>query len=416
MSVRRIGRAGRDLGAVVAGAGAFLGAFWGGYLTLIGIAADRAQGRVRARGLPRGPSTFFRVVVPAHDEERLLGAALGALAALDYPADRFEVHLIADNCDDRTAAIGREHAVHVHERHDLELVGKGAALAWLIDRLPPAEEPAASVVIDADTRVHPALLAEFDAGFASSGVAAQQGYYTVKDAAEGGDVGFRAVALAVRHFVRPAGRTALGGSSSLYGNAMAFRESVARAHPWSNGLTEDLEMGMRLLLDGHTVGFAPGAVVEAVMPTSLDDSVSQNERWEAGRVEVARNFVPELVRAAWSGRHGRRWAYVDAAIDITLPPLTTVFAGTAVAGVASLGLARGRFRSVAVVAAVSGVGLQALHVVHACRLADVSPEVRRSLARTPVHMLWKSRILARVVRGRPSSWVRTSRSETQAAA
>jgi cellulose synthase/poly-beta-1,6-N-acetylglucosamine synthase-like glycosyltransferase len=409
-------RALRLAGAAVAWLGLAIGAIWGAYLTVIGIAADRSTRRQPARADAAAPSTRFRVLVPAHNEERLIGATLDALAELDYPTEMFEVHVVADNCDDRTTEITRSRTgVAVHERTDLENRGKGAALAWLIDRLEPAVEAAAFVVIDADTIVHPRLLVEFDVGFATSDVSALQGYYTVKDAADGGDVGFRAAALAVRHFVRPAGRTALGGSSSLYGNAMAFREPIARSFRWSNGLTEDLEMGLRLLLEGHLVGFASRAVVEAEMPATLEDSATQNERWEAGRYAVAVDAVPRLLQAARTGAHGRRWAYIDAVVDITMPPLTTAFGTTVVAGVASVGLSRGRYRLAAASVAVAAAGLQGLHVEHSLRVAGVAPEVRRSLARTPIHILWKSRILARVVRGGPSTWVRTARSESEVA-
>lgn len=406
----------RRVGCALAGGVTGLGVFWGGYLTLIGVAADVAR-RQRHRPPPAAAEAtmFFRILVPAHDEQQLLGATLDSLARLDYPEDRYEVHVVADNCTDATAEVARRAGVAVHERVDPDAPGKGAALAWLIDQL-PVRESGAFVVIDADTLVTPELLGEFASTFDASDPAAVQGYYTVKDAADGGDVGFRAAALAVRHFVRPAGRTALGGSSSLYGNAMAFRESIARAYVWSNELTEDLEMGMRLLLDGHTVAFAPGAVVAAEMPVSLDDAVTQNERWEAGRYAVATSAVPRLWRAARAGAHGRRWAYCDAAIDITLPPLTTVVGATAVGGTLFVALARGRTRRIAAVAACTGVGLQGAHVFHALHIADVDPEVRRSLARTPAHVLWKSRILTRVVRGRPSNWVRTTRNATEVAA
>lgn len=402
-------------GAAVVAAGACVpGVLWGIYLNTVGVAADRDLRRPRPTGPT--PTTRFRVLVPAHDEERLLGSTLDALTNLDYPCDRYEIHVVADNCSDQTAAIARVHGVDVHERTDPDSPGKGAALAWLIDRLPVGAEDDAFVVVDADTIVDPGMLRAFHISFSTSRAEAIQGYYTVKDADAGGDVGFRAAALAVRHLVRPAGRTALGGSSSLYGNGMAFREPVARRHRWANTLTEDLDMGMRILLDGGRVVFARDAVVAAEMPDQLADAVSQNERWEAGRLMVARDHIPGLVRAARDRVHGRRWAYLDAAIDISIPPLTTVLATSTVAGASLVLLAPGRARWGAAVLAVLGPGLQVVHVAHALRLAEASPAIRRSLLRTPAQILWKSRILTRVIRRRPASWIRTSRGPAEIAA
>src|SRR5262249_23194674 len=57
---------------------------------------------------PPGPGRRrFAILVPAHDEEPVIGRLLRSLAALDYPHDRFDVCLVADNCSDATARIAR---------------------------------------------------------------------------------------------------------------------------------------------------------------------------------------------------------------------------------------------------------------------------------------------------------------------
>ena len=400
---------------VGAACGSAAGLFWAGYLTMVGLAAERSLRQAPAPAPVPVRLSRFRILVPAHNEEGMIDATLDSLAQLDSPSDRVSIHVVADNCTDGTAVRARAHGVDVHERHHTDLPGKGAALAWLIDRLPEGETDDVFVVIDADTVVSPGLLNEFERAFAP-GIVAIQGHYMVKDAHVGGHIAFRAAALAVRHLVRPAGRTALGGSSSLYGNAMAFRESTARRYPWSTNLTEDLEMSLRVMLDGHVIGYAPRAVVEAEMPDSLEGAVSQNERWEAGRLKVAIHYVPLLLRAARRGAHGRRWTYVDAAIDISLPPLTTVVGISALGGAGMVGAARGRVRRVGVVASALALGLQVAHVLHALHLADAPSEVRRSLVRAPAHMVWKSRLLTRVARRDPDTWIRTSRGDREVAA
>src|SRR6266480_544859 len=87
-----------------------------GYQTLIAAAAWRARLGGRGRtSLPDAPRHRFLILIPAHNEERLIGAALASLAALDYPPALLSVHVVADNCDDGTADIVRAHGVEVHE-------------------------------------------------------------------------------------------------------------------------------------------------------------------------------------------------------------------------------------------------------------------------------------------------------------
>ena len=83
---------------------------------------------------------------------RRSGGCSRAPGALEYPADRFDVYVVADNCTDRTAEVARAAGARVEERFDQTARGKGHALRWLLTRL--RERGArydAYVVIDADT-------------------------------------------------------------------------------------------------------------------------------------------------------------------------------------------------------------------------------------------------------------------------
>lgn len=397
---------------VPAAIAATFAAVWSAYLVLISGAALFGLRSRRNTADPAEPVTNFRILVPAHNEEALIADTIAAMQAVDYPADRFEIHVVADNCCDHTADLVRAGGGEAHERDDLANPGKGPALGWLIDRLPVRDgADDAFVLVDADTVVEPGLLRAFDREL-RAGADVAQGHYAVRGDDEGGNVGFRAAALAVRHYVRPLGRTALGGSSGLYGNGMAFRESVARAHRFSDHLVEDIELYVDLLLDGRPVAFAPDAEVRAEMPVDLDDAVTQNQRWEAGRMQVLGAFGPRLAGAAVSGRNGRRWPFLDALLDLSLPPITALFALTALSGAMLRLVARGPLAVVGAVVAVGGLAVQVLHTLFALRLTGAPAAVYRSLLLAPVHIAWKVSMLLRLaIRRGPQDWIRTTRNE-----
>src|SRR4029077_10710128 len=56
------------------------------------------------------------VLVPAHNEEAVLGLTLESLAARSRPPDR--VLVVADNCTDRTVEVARAHGIEVVETVD----------------------------------------------------------------------------------------------------------------------------------------------------------------------------------------------------------------------------------------------------------------------------------------------------------
>ena len=47
----------------------------------------------------------FALLVPAHNEEMILGTLLESLSHLDYPQELYTVYVIADNCTDTTALL-----------------------------------------------------------------------------------------------------------------------------------------------------------------------------------------------------------------------------------------------------------------------------------------------------------------------
>src|SRR5689334_4930250 len=101
------------------------------YLDLLSVAALFWRGALSHAG----PKYGFACLIPAHNEERLLPRLLDSLSAVSYPPDLYDVHVVADNCTDRTAAIAVSEGATVHARYNDVLVGKGYALQWLLERL-----------------------------------------------------------------------------------------------------------------------------------------------------------------------------------------------------------------------------------------------------------------------------------------
>src|SRR5262249_19752039 len=122
------------------------------YLLALLLAAALAK-RKSARQTGAIPGSLLRisVLIPAHNEELVLGATLESLNAQDYPG-AFEIVVVADNCTDRTAAVALAGGALVLERTNLDERGKGHALNWGLARLLARPEPPdAFVIVDADT-------------------------------------------------------------------------------------------------------------------------------------------------------------------------------------------------------------------------------------------------------------------------
>ena len=63
------------------------------------------------------PLMRFLVLVPAHNEEAVIGDIVQNLNEMDYPRELYDFYILADNCTDRTAEIARGLGAKVLESH-----------------------------------------------------------------------------------------------------------------------------------------------------------------------------------------------------------------------------------------------------------------------------------------------------------
>jgi len=384
---------------VVVGAGWLAGVT--GYVLGLTLAALAPQ----PPAPPNGPARRrFAILVPAHDEEASIGRLLASTGALEYPADRFAVYVVADNCRDRTAELARAGGARVEERFDDREQGKGHALRWLLGRIREGGEVYdAYVVIDADTVVEPNLLRRFDAHFAA-GSQVLQAYYSVLNVGESPLAALRYAALAALHYLRPLGRRRLGLSCGLKGNGMAFAAPVLERFGWSwFTLTEDVEFHLALVEAGLRVAFVPDTTVLADMPVTFTQAASQNERWERGRLEMLRQRGLGMLL---TGLRSGDAVQVDAAVEQLIPPLSVpvVLAGAALGAGLLL-----RSRLTVGLAGFSLAG-QICYVLAGLALVRAPWRVYRALTYAPAYVAWKVWLYARAIVTRGAGrWIRTAR-------
>jgi 1,2-diacylglycerol 3-beta-glucosyltransferase len=351
--------------------------------------------------------TKFDVVVPAHDEAAGIAETVRALVAMEYPADRRRVLVVADNCRDDTARLAREAGATVLERCDEDRRGKGYALQYAFDTVFRDAFADAVVVVDADTRVTANLLRAFDARL-RSGARAVQAEYRVLNPQASWRTRLMRIGFTLFHDVRSRARERLSVSTGLRGNGMAFSVALLKEVPHQAfSIVEDVEYGIRLGLAGHRVHYAGEAQVFGEMVSSEAASRSQRRRWEGGRGALAKQYASKLL-----GEAIRRRSLVlfDLAADLLVPPLTYVVLAALVGTLAAAAWMRfgsGSWRIIAPWGA-AWMGLF-VYVIRGAWLAHVGPRVILDLAWAPVYMVWKVVLATRPGAKNRGEWVRTAR-------
>ncbi len=374
------------------------------YLLALLVAARAAVHRPSAAATPAAGAMRLAILVPAHDEAEVVERTLASLAACEYDPARRRTVLIADNCTDATAALGRAAGVEVWEREDPESLGKGFAIAWALDRLLAGKDgPDAVVMVDADCTVSPNLLTAV-AGRLAAGAGSVQVDYLAGNPEASTVSALRFGAFALADTVRFLGKQRLGLSCGLVGTGMGFRREVLLAAPWTTtGLVEDGEYHMRLVLAGVRTEFVGDAWVSQAVPTSMKASSEQQARWEKGKAQLVREWTPRLLAAGVARRDPIRF---HAGAECLVPPQSVIALGGAV-GTGIGALARDRRLLGLSLATLLG---QTAFVLGGLRLVRAPATVYRALLSAPLLVASKLALYARLLSGRgPQGWVRTRR-------
>lgn len=231
------------------------------------------------------PETRFAIIIPAHNEELLLERLLLSIYKQDYPRSLYKTIVVADNCSDNTAAIGRKHGAQVLERTDDQHRGKGYAIKYALEQINMKELDAA-FIIDADSALGTDLLRQLDRSL-RNGAHIIQCFNGLANPDQSWFTRLLDVSRTIGNEILMPAKEKLGLSSNLMGNGMCFTSGVLSKYGWDAfTVGEDWEFYAKLVQAGETVSFANKARVYHQESSSLKQASTQRMRWSSGRFAV----------------------------------------------------------------------------------------------------------------------------------
>ncbi len=245
----------------------------------------------------------FGVVISARNEENVIGHLIESINRQDYPKELIKVFLIADNCTDNTAQVGREHGAIVLERDNKELVGKGYALDFLFKKLLAENDDCdAYIVFDADNLVDKNFIKEMNINF-NRGYKALTSYRNSKNygtnwISAGYSLWFLREAKYLNH-----ARMRFGTSCAISGTGFCISKEIIESN---NGwpyhlLTEDIEFSTDMAVRGVKIGYSGGSIVYDEQPETFKQSWNQRLRWSKGFYQVFGKYGAKLFKGIFKG-------------------------------------------------------------------------------------------------------------------
>ncbi|MFC8722121.1 glycosyltransferase family 2 protein, partial [Kitasatospora sp. NPDC057198] len=262
------------------------------------------SGRLRVRAEQRqgaepplpAEELVFWFLVPCLDEEAVIGATVANLLSQD-PRARVTVvdDASADATAERARAAGGDRVEVLSRRLPQARQGKGAALNAALPHLVAAaqrlgvpEERVVVAVMDADGRLSPGALAHVAPLFADPAVGGAQLAVRIRNRdhllTRIQDAGFWGAAATAQYGRDPFGTVSLGGNAQ-FARLSALR-SVPGA-PWTDSLTEDLDLALSLAVRGWRLRTTSLAHVVQEGPERLRALLRQRTRWAQGHMVCA---------------------------------------------------------------------------------------------------------------------------------
>lgn len=241
--------------------------------------------RLRGRGEPTAT-----VIVPAHNEERVIAARLENFLSVDYPPEKLDLILALDGCDDGTEAIARRYE---GERVRILSLPRGGKMQALNEAAALARGEVL-VFSDAEWTWRKGAVRELLAPFGDERVGCVCGAIRyLRGALAGGGSGEGAYTRLETWLKRLESR--VGSVLVAYGPNYALRRELFR--PLRPNLSDDFVLPNLAAAAGRLVVFAEGSVAVARPTRSAGELFRQKRRIIAQGIEGMVRFFGEIVSA-----------------------------------------------------------------------------------------------------------------------
>lgn len=260
------------------------------YHIVLTLAGYRYQEKVmnppRTFPLPN-PAPMVSILVPAHNEEKVIEATVRALCSFEYPVGRYEVIVINDRSTDNTGlmvdAMQNDFPMlkPVHVKAPYGGKGKSAALNFGLQ----FASGSIIAVYDADNTPEKTALRRLVSTLLSDErYAAVVGKFRVINAYRNLLTRFINIETISFQWMVQGGRWNLFKLATIPGtNYVIRREMIRDLGGWDeNALAEDTEVSIRIYETGHLICFMPLAVTWEQEPETWRVWLKQRTRWVRG--------------------------------------------------------------------------------------------------------------------------------------
>ncbi|MEZ4986211.1 MAG: glycosyltransferase family 2 protein [Saprospiraceae bacterium] len=242
---------------------------------------------------------FVTVQLPIYNEMYVIERLIDAVAAFDYPKDRFEIHILDDSTDETIDIVAAKVAEYKAKGFQIEQVTRevrqGFKAGALRDGMASAKGEFMAI-FDADFLPRKDFLLRTIPHFRDQNVGVVQTRWEHINEDYSLLTRLQALQLNVHFTVEQVGR--MNGDQMLQFNGTAGvwrRKTIEDAGGWeADTLTEDFDLSIRSQIKGWKIRFLEDMGSPAELPVEMNSFKSQQFRWMKGGAETAKKMLPTI--------------------------------------------------------------------------------------------------------------------------
>lgn len=257
----------------------------------------------------------FAIIIPARNEEVVIGNLVQSLNNQNYPKDKYDIFVVPNNCDDNTEEVARSFKAQIISCENIITKSKGDVLRYAFKYLKESDYDA-YLIFDADNIVHPNFIEEMNYTLCQ-GFRIAQGYRDSKNPSDTWISSSHSLHYIIQNYFMNRARMNINKSCFVNGTGFMISKEYLDENGYNSlTITEDIELNVNCGLNNEQIAFVENAITYDEQPNTFSVSWKQRKRWSVGTLQCLKSYWNKIIKDIFKNKN---FESVESVMFLTAP-------------------------------------------------------------------------------------------------